>query len=86
MGKKQDFYSDLNMDDITDAEYNHAKKILKIFRIKNLGEYHDFFVPSNTLWLADMFENFRNKFIEIYELDSAHLLSACSSGLAWQVC
>ena len=42
------------------------------------------YVESDTLLLADVFENFRNKCIEIYELDPAHFLSA--SGLAWQAC
>ena len=51
---------------------------------KNLGNYHDLHVQSDTLLLADVFENFRNKCIEIYELDPAHFLSA--SGLAWQAC
>ena len=49
---------------------------------KNLGDYHDFYVQSDTLLLAEAFDNFRNKYIEIYELDSAHFLSA--PGLAWQ--
>ena len=53
------------------------------FKLKNLGDYHDFYVQSDTLFLADVFENFRNKCIEIYELDNAHFLSA--PGLAWQV-
>ena len=51
---------------------------------KNLDNYHDLHVQSETLLLADVFENFRNKCIEIYELDPAHFLSA--SGLAWQAC
>ena len=51
---------------------------------KNLGEYHDLYVQSNTLLLADVFENLRDKCIEIYELDPAHFLSA--PGLAWQAC
>ena len=42
------------------------------------------FVQSNTLLLADGFENFRNRCTEIYELDPAHFLSAL--GLAWQAC
>ena len=46
------------------------------FKLKNLGDYHDLYVQSDTLLLADVFENFRNKCIEIYELDSAHFLSA----------
>ena len=41
-------------------------------KLKNFGDYHDLYVESDTLLLADVFENFRNKFIEIYELDPAH--------------
>ena len=51
---------------------------------KNLGDYHDSHVQSDSLLLADVFENFRNKCIEIHELDPAHFLSA--SGLARQAC
>ena len=50
--------------------------------MKNLGEYHDLYIQSNILLLADVFENFRNKFIKIYELDPAKFLSA--AGLAWE--
>ena len=60
------------------------KKIFKKFKINNLGDYHDLYVQSDTLLLADVFENFRNKCIEIYELGPAHFLSA--PGLAWQPC
>ena len=52
--------------------------------LKDHGEYHDLYVQSDTLFLADVFENLRNKFIEIYELDPTHFLSA--PGLAWQAC
>ena len=58
--------------------------MFKEFNIKNLGEYHDLYVQSDILLLADVFENFRNKCIEIYELHPAHFLSAL--GLAWQAC
>ena len=64
--EKEDFYSHLNMEDITDADYAHAKRVCKDFEIKNLGEYHDLYVQSDTLLLADVFENFRNMFIKIY--------------------
>ena len=47
-------------------------------------EYHDLYDQSDTLLLADVFENFVNKFIERYELDPTHFLSA--PGLAWQDC
>ena len=65
--EKEDFYSHLNMEDITDADYVHTKRVCKDFEIKNLGEYHDLYVQSDTLLLADVFENFRNMCLEIYE-------------------
>ena len=81
---KKAFYSELNLEDITDKDYEHAQKVFKDLKLKNLGDYHDLYVQSDTLLLADVFENFRNKCIEIYELDPAHFLSA--PGLAWQAC
>ena len=80
--KKEEFYSNLNMEDITDAYYKHAKRVWKAFKIKNLGEYHDLYFQSDPLLFPDELENFRNKSIEIYELDLAQFLSA--PGLAWQ--
>ena len=80
--EKEDFYSHLNMEDITDADYVHAKRVCKDFEIKNLGEY-DLYVQSDTLLLADVLENFRNMCLKIYELDPAKFLSA--PGLVWQV-
>ena len=72
------------MEDITYVDYRHAKKVFKNFNNKNLGDHHDMYVQSDTLLLADVFANFRNKCIEIYELDPAHFLSV--PGLAWQAC
>ena len=80
---KEAFYSSLNMEDITDVDHRHVKRVFKSLNNKNLGDYHDY-VQSDTLLLADVFENIRNKCIEIYELDPAHFLSA--PGLAWQAC
>ena len=48
---------------------------LKKIKLKNLGEYHDLCFQSDTLLLADVFENFRNMCINVYELDPANLLS-----------
>ena len=81
---KKDFYSNFNLENISDKDYKHAQKVWETFEIKNLGEYHDLYVQCDTFLLADVFENFRNKCIEIYELDPAHFLSA--PGLAWQAC
>ena len=64
------------MEGITDANYAHAERVCKDFEIKNLGEYHDLYVQSNTSLLADAFENFRNMYINIYELDPEKFLSA----------
>ena len=81
---KEAFYSNLNMKDITDTDYRHANKVFKEFKLKQLGEYHDLYVQSDTLLLADVFENFRNMCIKVYELDPAYFLTA--PGLAWQAC
>ena len=81
---KEAFYSSLSIEDNTDADHRHAKRVFKNINNKNLGDYHDLYVESDTLLLADVFENFRQKCIEIYELDPAHFLSAI--GLAWQAC
>ena len=82
--EKKFFYSELYLEDITDKDYTHAQKVFKELGLKNLGDYLNLYVQSNILLLADVFENFRNKCIEIYELDPAHFLSA--PGLAWQAC
>ena len=58
---KESFYSGLNKEGITDEDYVHAQKACDVFKIKNLGEYHDLYVQSDTLLLADVFENFRDK-------------------------
>ena len=47
------------MKNITDTDYAYAKRVCKNFEIKNLGEYHDLYVQSNTLLLVDVFENFK---------------------------
>ena len=69
---KEDFHSSLNMEDTTDVDYRHAKKVFKEFKMNNLGDYHDLYVQSNTLLLVDVFQNFRNTGIETYKLDPAY--------------
>ena len=59
LSEREEFFSHLNMEDITDADYVHAKRVCKDFEIKNLEEYHDLYVQSDTLLLADVFENFQ---------------------------
>ena len=81
---KEAFYSKLNLKGISDADYEHAQKVWEVFEIKNHGEYHDLYAQSETLSLADVFENFRNMCLEIYELDPVYFVSA--PGLAQQAC
>ena len=70
------------MENITSVDYRHAKGVFKNFNNKIIGNYWDLYVRSDTLLLADVSENFRNKCIEIYELDPANILSG--PGLALQ--
>ena len=67
---KEAFYSKLNLENISDEDYLHAQKlwVWKVFEINNLGDYHDLYVQSDTLLLADVFENVRNMCLEKYEL------------------
>ena len=62
----------VSTEDITVVDYRHAKRIFRTFNDKNIGDYHDLYLQSDILLLAGIFENFRNKCIEIYELDPAH--------------
>ena len=73
---KKSFYSELNLKDITDKDYVHAQKVWDVFEIRNLGDYHDLYVQTDTSLLADVFEKFRDTCIEIYRLDPSHFLSA----------
>ena len=79
---KKAFYSELYLEDITDKDYTHAQKVFEEFNLKNLGDYHDLYVQSDTILLADVFENFRNKCIEIYELDPAHFFISTRISMA----
>ena len=81
---KKAFYGNLNLEGISHDNYVHARKVWDVFKIKKLGEYHDLYVESNTLLLADVYENFRNMCLGKYELDPTYFVSA--PGLAWQTC
>ena len=81
--EKEDFYSHLNMKNITDADYVHKKRVCNEFKRRYLEDYQDLYVKRNTLLLADVFENFWNMCLKIYGICRACFLSA--PGLAWQI-
>ena len=75
------FYSILNDQHITNDEYNHAKKVRKVFNIKTMGEYHDLYLKSDVLLLADVFESFRKTCLQYYKLDPCNYFT--SPRLSW---
>ena len=80
----ESFYSNLHLESIKDKNYEHAKNVLKTFKIKNLGEYHDIYVQSDTLLPSDVFKAFRKTCIKEYELDLTYFVSA--PRLSWEAC
>ena len=81
---KQAFHSALDMRDISQYNYEHAQKVWRAFNLKNLGEYHDLYLKTDVILLANMFEAFRDTCLEYYRLDPAHFYTL--PGLAWKAC
>ena len=79
--KKEEFYSILNNEHISDENYKHAQNVWNTFNLKNMGEYHDLYLQSDILLLTDVFENFRKTCLEYYKLDPCHYFT--SPGLSW---
>ena len=78
---KKEFYSLLNDEHISDKDYEHAQNVWNTFDLKNMGEYHDLYLKSDILLLADVFENFRKTCLQYYKLDPCHYFT--SPGLSW---
>ena len=78
---KEEFYSKLNDEGISDEDYSHAQRVWEAFEMKTLEDYHNLYNKLDVLLLADVFENFRDICIKIYNLDPAHYYTA--PGLAW---
>ena len=79
--KREEFYSILNDTDISEDDYNHAQDVWNAFKIRNLGEYHDLYLKTDVLLLADVFKNFRKTCLNHYRLDPSHYMT--SPGLSW---
>ena len=78
---REQFYSIINDQHITNGEHDHARKVWKTFNIKTMGEYHDLYLKSDVLLLADVFESFRKTCLQYYKLDPCHYFT--SPSLSW---
>ena len=78
---QQYFYSILNNEHISDEQYKHAQNVWNTFNLKTMGDYHDLYLKSDILLLADVFENFRMTCLQFYKLDPCHYFT--SPGLSW---
>ena len=78
---KEKFFDKLNEVNVSDEDYKHAQNVWNEFGIKNMGEYHDLYLKTDVLLLADVFEELRNVCLENYDLDPAWYYT--SPGLAW---
>ena len=78
---KDDFYSILSDEHISDTQYVNAIKVWNTFKLKNMGEHHDLYLKSGVLSLADVFENFRKTCTQYYKQDPCHYFT--SPGLSW---
>ena len=81
---KGSFYSKLNMSGVSDQDYEHACRVWSDFGIRNLGEYHDLYLKTDIILLANVFEAFRKVCLDNYGLDLAHFYMA--PGLVWRAC
>ena len=77
------FYSNINMSNVRKGDYQHVQRVWKEFRIRNLGEYHDLYLRTDVILLANVFEAFRDTCLEHYSLNPAHFHT--SPGLAWKL-
>jgi hypothetical protein len=73
---KEEFYSIMNDEHITDEDYKHITTVWNIFSINNMGEYHDLYLKSDILLLSDVFENFRKTCLKYYKLDPCHYFTS----------
>jgi len=76
------FYSSLKGKDISPEKYEHALTVWKYFNIKNMQQYHDLYLETDTKLLAEVFETFREISLRDYGIDPCNVFSL--PGLTWQ--
>ena len=81
---KEEFYSKLNDEEISDDDYQHAINVWNTFECKSIRDYHNLYLKSDVLLLSDVFENFRKTCLKHYKLDPANYYT--SPSLAWDAC
>ena len=81
---KEAFYSKLTDEEISDEDYQHALNVWSTFKCQTIQDYHDLYLKTDVLLLADVFENFRKTSLKYYKLDPCHYYTV--PGLAWDAC
>ena len=81
---KEAFYSKLSMSGVSDQAYEHVRRVWREFGLKDLGEYHDLYLKTDVILLANVFKAFRKVCLDNYGLDPTHFYTA--PGLAWPAC
>ena len=82
--EQKEFRNDLSETDCSDADYNHAREVWRVFDCQTLKDYHDLYMELDTHLLADIFERFRSESMEHYKIDPAHFCTA--PALSWHAC
>ena len=78
---KSKFFSSLRNGAVNEKEHEKAVNVWKVFKIKNIGEYHDLYLKTDVLLLVDAFEKFVETCLNYYRSDPCHYFS--SPGLSW---
>ena len=81
---KYELYNKLSDTDVSDTDYEHAQTVWNMFQMTDFGQYHDLYLKTDVILLADVFENFRKMCRTYYQIDPAHFYS--SPGFAWKPC
>ena len=81
---KEAFYNRLQNTNVADEDYKHAQNVWNTFKMKTFGDHHDFYLKSDVLLLADIFENLRKLCLNYCRLDPVHYYG--TPGIAWDAC